>query len=162
MLVVSKHCSRELYQEKSESKMKGSTWREGNTKLLIRGIPDHHLFLPKNMTQIKCLQQQLLHFQKHLEILIWFKFRIYPCLLCQSAMAWAISAEGKKKNLRTNSLSRHQMKRKSSLKWIRIYRSRVCRTQDWNIRCNTGQADTPASSNGLEANKITTLGKGQN
>jgi hypothetical protein len=55
---------------------------------------------------------------------------IYPCLLCQSAMAWAISAEGKKKNLRTNGLSRHQMRRKSSLKWIRIYRSRVCRTQD--------------------------------
>lgn len=143
MLVVSKHCSRELYQEKSESKMKGSTWREGNTKLLIRGIPDHHLFLPKNMTQIKCLQQQLLHFQRHLEILIWFKFRIYPCLLCQSAMAQAISAEGEKINLRTNGLSRHQMKRKSSLKWIRIYRRRVWRTQDWNIRCDTGQADTP-------------------
>lgn len=60
-----------------------------------------------------------------------------------SAMAQAISAEGKKKNLRTNGLSRHQMKRKSSLKWIRIYRRRVWRTQDWNIRCDTGQADTP-------------------
>jgi hypothetical protein len=47
-----------------------------------------------------------------------------------SAMAQAISAEGKKKNLRTNGLSRHQMKRKSSLKWIRIYRRRVWRTQD--------------------------------
>jgi hypothetical protein len=32
--------------------------------------------------------------------------------------------------LRTNGLSRHQMKRKSSLKWIRIYRRRVWRTQD--------------------------------
>ncbi len=40
------------------------------------------------------------------------------------------SCRGEKEKVENKWFIKHQMKRKSSLKWIRIYRSRVCRTQD--------------------------------